>query len=136
MAVFRREHEMSGEKIAILGGGSPFVPSLVYAMLENREVLEGSEVCLMDTDPARLPSLTKLGDALSRRARADIKFSRTTDPKEALEGATFVIPSYRIGGERHMRFDFIVPTKYGIVGDETAGPGRHVHGSMYYSSYS
>ncbi|RLI06400.1 hypothetical protein DRO22_01105 [Candidatus Bathyarchaeota archaeon] len=114
---------MGEEKIVILGGGSPFVPSLIYAMLENREVLEGSEVCLMDIDPTRLPLLTKLGYEMSKRAKVKMKFTSTTDPKEALEGATFVMPSYRIGGEKHMRFDFEIPTKYGICGDETAGPG-------------
>jgi alpha-galactosidase/6-phospho-beta-glucosidase family protein len=92
-------------------------------MLENKEILEGSEVCLMDIDPARLPTLTKLAETLSRRAKAELEFSRTTDPKEALEGATFVLPTYRIGGERHMRFDYTIPTKYGICGDETTGPG-------------
>ena len=56
---------MSKEKIAILGGGSPFVPALIYIMLENKEVLEGSEVCLMDIDPSRLQLLTKLGEVLS-----------------------------------------------------------------------
>ena len=114
---------MGKEKIVILGGGSPFVPSLIYAMLENKEVLEGSEVCLMDIDPIRLPLLTKLGYELSKRAKVKMKFTSTTDPKEALEGATFVMPSYRIGGEKHMRYDFAIPTKYGICGDETAGPG-------------
>jgi 6-phospho-beta-glucosidase len=52
-----------------------------------------------------------------------MKFTKTTKPKQALEGATFVMPSYRIGGEKHMRYDFTIPTKYGIAGDETAGPG-------------
>lgn len=107
----------------ILGGGSPFVPSLTYVMLENKDVFEGSEVCLMDINSTRLPLLTKLGEELSRRADAKMKFTWTTEPKEALEGATFVMPSYRIGGEKHMRYDFEIPAKYGICGDETAGPG-------------
>jgi len=114
---------MSDEKIVILGGGSPFVPSLTYVMLENKEVLEGSEVCLMDINPTRLPLLTKLGEELAKRADVKMKFSWTTDAKKALDGATFVMPSYRIGGEEHMRHDFEIPTKYGIAGDETAGPG-------------
>jgi len=114
---------MPEEKIVILGGGSPFVPSMIYEMLENKEVLEGSEVCLMDIDPTRLPLMTKLGYELSKRAKVKMKFTRTTDPKEALESATFVMPGYRIGGEKHMRFDFVIPTKHGICGDETAGPG-------------
>jgi 6-phospho-beta-glucosidase len=114
---------MGKEKVVILGGGSPFVPSLTYVMLENKEVFDGSEVCLMDINPERLPLLTKLGKELSRQKKANIKFTWTTDAKEALEGATFVMPSYRIGGEEHMRYDFEIPTKHGIAGDETAGPG-------------
>jgi 6-phospho-beta-glucosidase len=114
---------MSKQKIVILGGGSPFVPSMVYAMLENEEELAESEVCLMDVDPARLPLLTKVGEQLSKRAKVKMKFTKTTDPKKALEDATFVLPGYRVGGEKHMRFDFTIPTKYGISGDETAGPG-------------
>ena len=111
------------EKIVILGGGSPFVPSLVSATLENKNVLERSEVCLMDIDPTRLPLLKRVGEQLSKRAKVKMKFTETTNPKKALEGATFVMPSYRIGGEKHMRFDFVIPTKYGISGDETSGPG-------------
>ena len=114
---------MSREKVVILGGGSPFVPSLIYAMLEKRDVLEGTEVCLMDIDASRLPLLTKLGYELSKRAKVKMEFTQTTDAEEALEGATFVMPSYRVGGEQHMRYDFVIPTKYGICGDETAGPG-------------
>jgi len=114
---------MPEEKIVILGGGSPFVPALIYTMLENKEILEGSEVCLMDINPSRLQLLTKLGDVLSKRAKVKMEFTRTTDAKEALEGATFVMPSFRIGGEKHMRYDFEIPTEYGICGDETAGPG-------------
>jgi 6-phospho-beta-glucosidase len=114
---------MSDEKIVILGGGSPFVPSLTYVMLENGEVFDGSEVCLMDINPARLPLLTKMGEKMSKQEKVNMKFTWTTDAKKALDGATFVMPSYRIGGEEHMRYDFDIPTKYGIAGDETAGPG-------------
>ena len=114
---------MSGEKIVFLGGGSPFIPSSIYTILENKETLDGSEICLMDIDISRLPTLTRLGEELSRRTKADMKFTSTTDPKEALEGATFVMPAYRIGGLQHMKYDIEIPSKYGICGDETAGPG-------------
>ena len=108
---------MSDEKVVKLGGGSPFVPSIIYAMLENKEVLEGCELCLMDIDPTHLPILTELGQKLSERAKIKMKFKWTTNAREALEGATFVIPSYRIGGEKHMKYDLIIPTKCGICGD-------------------
>jgi 6-phospho-beta-glucosidase len=114
---------MPERKIVILGGGSPFVPSLVYTMLENKEIFERSEVCLMDIDPSRLPLLARVGEQLANKAKVRMRFTHTTNPKKALDGATFVMPSYRIGGEKHMQYDFTIPTKYGIAGDETAGPG-------------
>jgi len=114
---------MSDEKITILGGGSPFVPSLIYATLENKEILDGSEICLMDIDRSHLPTLTKVGQELSKKNKANMKFTWTTDPKEALDGATFVLPGYRVGGLKHMKYDIEIPTKHGICGDETTGPG-------------
>jgi len=114
---------MSNEKIVFLGGGSPFIPSLIYTILENKEKLDGSEICLMDLDPSRLPTLVKVGEVLSKKANANMKFTSTTNPKEALEGATFVLPAYRVGGLKHMEYDIEIPSKHGIAGDETGGPG-------------
>ncbi|MEM3104988.1 MAG: hypothetical protein QXD69_05755 [Candidatus Bathyarchaeia archaeon] len=95
---------------------------MIYVMLENKEVLEGSEICLMDIDPMRLLLLIRLGEKLSRRANVKMRFTWITDPREALEGAMFIMPGYRIGGVKHMMFDFEIPMKYGICGGETAGP--------------
>lgn len=114
---------MSNEKIVFLGGGSPFIPSLIYIILENKEKLDGSEICLMDLDPSRLPTLVKVGEVLSKKANANMKFTSTSNPKEALEGATFVLPAYRVGGLKHMEYDIEIPSKHGIAGDETGGPG-------------
>lgn len=114
---------MSSEKITILGGGSPFVPSLIHAMLEDRDTFEGSEIYLMDINPDLLPLLTDFGEELSDRNGVDMEFTSTTDAEEALVDSTFVLPSYRIGGVEHMKYDIEIPTKYGISGDETTGPG-------------
>jgi len=111
------------EKMVFLGGGSPFIPSLIQTIMENKEALAGSEVCLMDIEPTRLPQLTKLGEVMAQRADMDLKFTHTTDAREALDGATFVFPGYRVGGVEALRQDNAVPTKHGICGDETAGPG-------------
>lgn len=107
----------------MLGGGSPFVPSLIHAMLENKDTFEGSEFCLMDISDEKLPTLAQLGEEMAERRDADIDFTYTTDAEEALKNSNFVMPSYRIGGLEHMRYDIEVPTKYGISGDETTGPG-------------
>ncbi|MGI5917672.1 MAG: hypothetical protein ACOX9A_14610 [Anaerolineae bacterium] len=114
---------MSAQKLVFLGGGSPFTLSIFQALLENKEALAGSEICLMDLSELRLPRLVELGKAMARRADADFTFTCTTDARRALDGATFVFPGYRVGGIEAMRQDFVIPTRHGICGDETAGPG-------------
>lgn len=114
---------MSKYKIVMLGGGSPFTLSMINIFIENKEVLGGSEIWLMDIDQSRLPVLTKTSEILSKKNGADMKFIWTTDPKKALIDADFVLPGYRIGGIKHMNMDIEIPTKYGICGDETTGPG-------------
>lgn len=70
------------EKMVFLGGGSPFMPLLIQAILENRDALSGSQVCLMDTDPTRLLQLKKLGEVMAEREGMDLAFAHTTDPRE------------------------------------------------------
>ncbi len=111
------------QKLVFLGGGSPFIPSTFQAITENRSALDGSEVCLVDIDSTRLQKLTQLGQAMTRRAGMDVKVTWTTDAAKAFEGATFVFPGYRVGGLKALQQDFAIPSRYGICGDETAGPG-------------
>ena len=110
-------------KLVLLGGGSPFTPSIFQAILENKEVLSGSEVCLMDLSDERLPQLQKLGQVMAQRDGMDITVTTTQDARTALDGADFVFPGYRIGGIEAMRQDHVIPTRHGICGDETMGPG-------------
>jgi 6-phospho-beta-glucosidase len=111
------------QKLVFLGGASPFIPSTFQAIVENKEVLAGSEVCLMDPNPARLPTLARLGEQMARRAGFELKVTYSSDPRQAIDGATFVFPGYRVGGVKALAQDFSIPGHYGICGDETAGPG-------------
>lgn len=111
------------QKLVFLGGGSPFIPSTFQAITENKSVLDGSEVCLVDLDATRLPKLATLGEVMAKHAGMDLKVTWTTDAAKALEGATFVFPGYRVGGVKALQADFNIPTRHGICGDETAGPG-------------
>jgi 6-phospho-beta-glucosidase len=110
-------------KLVFLGGASPFIPSTFQAIVENKEVLAGSEVCLFDPNPARLPKLAQLGELMARRADFELKVTYTSDPRQAIDGATFVFPGYRVGGVKALAQDFSIPGRYGVCGDETAGPG-------------
>ncbi|MFP3952999.1 MAG: hypothetical protein ACLFVS_02600, partial [Candidatus Acetothermia bacterium] len=110
-------------KVVFLGGGSPFVPAMFKSLVERSSELDDVEIGLMDVDPSRLRTVLDFGRELSRRAGTGFKFFRTTDPVRALTDADFVFPTYRVGGLEHMKYDIEIPTRYGISGDETTGPG-------------
>ena len=110
-------------KLVLLGGGSPFAPSIFQAIVEKADVLDGSEVYLYDISDRRLPQVKKLGETLTARAGMKVTVNTGTDIRAALDGADFVFPGYRVGGIEAERQDFVIPTRHGICGDETMGPG-------------
>lgn len=114
---------MVEEKLVILGAGSPFTPGYIDSIIHYKDIFDKSEVALMDINSSSLGNLTKLGGMMAKKAGIDLRFKGTTDAKEALDGATFILPSFRVGGLKHFYYDVETPTKYGIFGDETAGPG-------------
>lgn len=110
-------------KIAIIGGGSPYIPMVLYSFAHCGGVFSGAEVCLMDIDGSRLPIIQALGTNIAKDAKADIKFTATTSLEEALSGSDFVISNFRAGGVESLRLDEEIPVKYGVFGNETTGPG-------------
>ena len=110
-------------KMVLLGGGSPFTPSIFQAIGEQGAALDGSHVHLFDLSEQRLPQLMKVGQALATRAGIKLTVTAGTDIRAALDGADFVFPGYRVGGMEAYRVDNTIPTRHGICGDETMGPG-------------
>jgi alpha-galactosidase len=112
-------------QITIIGGGSyQWTPELLADLL-GTESLRGAHYVLEDIDPVPLAKMEvlapKVGDALG----AGATFATTTDQRQALEGADFVIVTISTGGFDSMAVDLDVPARYGIrqsVGD-TVGPG-------------
>jgi len=114
---------MPGKRLSIIGGGSPYVPGILYSLAHSGRVLSGGEVVLMDTDPARLPMMTRLGQRMVEEAGMALTITRTTDLAEALKGASFVLSNFRPGGLEGLRLDETIPDKYDVLGQETTGPG-------------
>ncbi len=112
-------------KIVIIGGGSyNWTPSLTRDMFVRPE-LAGSELWLVDINPSALSELEKYCKTLLEYTKADFTLHTTTDRKDALTNADFVIITISTGGLNAMRHDLEIPYKYDIyqpVGD-TVGPG-------------
>jgi len=121
--MFREGKKMADEKIAIIGGGSAYVPGILYSFAHIGEAISGSEISLMDVDPSRLPMMQKLGTRMVKEAGVKLKITSTTDLKKSLDGTTFALTNFRPGGIEGLRLDEEIPAKYGILGQETTGPG-------------
>jgi 6-phospho-beta-glucosidase len=110
-------------KLVIVGGGSSYTPELTEGIIEHFEALPFDEVSLMDINEERLKLLTGLTERMLRRAGLPVKVTATTDLERALEKADYVNCLIRVGGMDARISDERIPVKYGIIGQETTGPG-------------
>jgi 6-phospho-beta-glucosidase len=102
-------------KVAVVGGGSTYTPELVGGFAARPGVVD--ELVLYDIDAERLDVV----GGLARRMLDTV--STTTSLPSALEGADAVLIQLRVGGQLTRLRDEMIPGKYGLVGQETTGPG-------------
>ena len=110
-------------KVATIGGGSTYTPELAQGLIQRQEKLGLLEWCLMDTDADRLDVV---GGFVQRMVAGEGKpfgVRLTTDMREALQGADFVITQVRVGGMAARREDEYLGRRWGLVGQETTGIG-------------
>lgn len=116
---------MSGPRVVIIGGGSyQWVPKLLVDFA-NTPDLHDAHLVIEDIDPAPIPRMVELVEHIARVRSIGLTASGTTDQREALRGADFVVVSISTGGFASMRHDLEIPARYGVkqaVGD-TVGPG-------------
>lgn len=114
-------------KIVVIGGGSSYTPELVEGILGNHAHLPVAEVCLVDIPAGseKLSAVAGLSRRMIREAglEKEIKLTRSLERRAALPGADFVISQFRVGGAAARLKDELLPLPYGIVGQETTGPG-------------
>ena len=112
-------------RITIIGGGSnQWVPRLVTD-IAHTPMLQEAEIVLEDIDASRLPRMQAWVEHVARVLGIPMKVRSTTNQREALDGADFVVVNISTGGLTSMRQDLVIPARYGIhqsVGD-TVGPG-------------
>lgn len=116
---------MDGIKIVTIGGGSSYTPELIEGFINRYEELPIRELWLVDI-PAGKEKLEIVG-ALAKRmvekAGVPMKIHLSLDRKTALLGADFVTTQIRVGQLEARAKDESIPLKYGVIGQETNGPG-------------
>jgi 6-phospho-beta-glucosidase len=114
---------MSALKIAVIGAGSSYTPEIIEKIHQRREHFPVSQVTFMDIDRRRLEIMFGFCRRFAAHLGSDIRIEATTDRRKALEGANFVLTQIRVGGNAQRILDEKIPLKYGVIGQETTGPG-------------
>jgi len=112
-------------KIAMIGAGSVgFTRRLVMDLLAVEE-LRDTEFRFMDISEENLEMSTNLCLKMIKDNGLPAAVCPTTNQREAIDGADYVISTVRVGGLEAFGYDIEIPLKYGVdqcVGD-TLGPG-------------
>lgn len=112
-------------KIAMIGAGSlVFCKTLLSDFLAT-PALAGSEYRLMALTHRRLDKMRDFTERMIRDNGVKATVTATTDRREALRGADYVVVMIQVGGVDGFQLDYEIPMKYGVdncIGD-TMGPG-------------
>jgi len=112
-------------KVAMMGAGSlVFCKTLMNDFLAT-PALAGSEYCLMALTHRRLDTMHAFVERMVTDNGVNATVTMTTDRREALKDADYVVVMIQVGGVDAFRIDYEVPMKYGVdqcIGD-TLGPG-------------
>ena len=128
---------MAETKVVIIGGASlTWTPNLMADLVRLRNVVP-SRIVLVDVNKERLALMQKLGDRLSavaaqagmvREAGSGVTVESTTDRREALRDADFVLTTFDVGGNEARRRDVETLLKYGIYNEgNTVGSASIFH---------
>jgi 6-phospho-beta-glucosidase len=110
-------------KVTIIGAAGVRTPKIIESFLHRQKNIGCDELCLMDIDEERLGLISRLTENLENKNRGNLNISRTTDAKQALIDADFVITTFRVGGIDSRVIDERVALQNGVLGQETTGPG-------------
>lgn len=112
-------------KIAIIGAGSiVFCKTLILDILVTQG-LEDTLFALMSPTSIRILQVEAYINKVIKENNLKAQVYITTDRRNALTGANYVITAFQIGGVKAFEMDYKIPMKYGVdqcIGD-SMGPG-------------
>lgn len=109
------------ERISILGGSSVYIPEFILSLVSHN--VNVKEVVLIGRDGPKLPLVATFCQRLMDNSGFPGRVIGTTDVREGVQGAQYVINHVRVGGMPARQRDEEIPPKFGMVGDETLGAG-------------
>lgn len=119
---------MKKYSIAIAGGGSTYTPGIMMMLLANEDRFPIRKIMFYDNDEKRQELVAKACAIAIQEKDPTIEFDYTTDISKAFIDVDFVMAQIRVGKYAMRELDEKIPMKYGVVGQETCGPGGLAYG--------
>jgi 6-phospho-beta-glucosidase len=110
-------------RITVVGGGSTYTPELIEGFARRAAVLPVDELVLYDVDADRLDVVAGLARRILARHGWPGRLLTGGSLESAVDGAAAVLVQLRVGGQRTRLVDETLPGRYGLLGQETTGPG-------------
>jgi len=110
------------KKLAVLGGSSIASPLLVQEIAKRND-RPPFEVCLIGRTRDKLEKVGAAAVRVTQGADVPLKVTIETNITKGLDGADYILNQIRVGGYQARAYDERFPQQFGILGEETFGPG-------------
>lgn len=115
--------------ICIVGGGSTYTPDMMEMLTLVKDKFPLKKIVLYDIDEERQKHIGEYGKILFQEYYPELEeYVYTTDKNIAFQDIDFALVQIRQGGLKMREMDEKIPLKYGVVGQETCGPGGFAYG--------
>ena len=119
---------MEKYSITVAGGGSTCTPGIVLMLLDHLDRFPIRKIRFYDNDADRQETVAKACEIDLKEHAPEIEFGYTTDPETAFTDVDFVLAHIRVGKYAMRETDEKIPLRYGVLGQETCGPGGLAYG--------
>jgi alpha-galactosidase len=120
---------MGGKKIVIIGAASATFGPKVLRDIAHFTELKGCTLSLVDIDAEALEAYRGVAERVNEAAGAELRIEATTERREALPGADYVLTSIAPPRNELWQQDWEVPKKHGLhpAYGENGGPAGLFH---------
>ncbi len=110
-------------KLVIIGGAGVRSVFFTNGLALKASKMNIKELVLFDIDEKKLDIMGALCIHAASKVNPDLKVSITTDFKEAVKGADYIVTTIRVGFDMGRVVDEEISLKHGVLGQETTGAG-------------
>ena len=117
-------------KIVVIGAGSGVFGLGALSTIIQHPAMKGAELALCDINAEGLQVIHKLAEKMNRSWDAEMQISSSTERRDLLPGADFVLVSIQVGQREDVwELDWRIPLRHGLRQPyaENGGPGSFAH---------